>query len=203
MWVFFLFYIRSSALLCVLIYLFKTHMNRARNLPFWGSYKQAALGMESRCECGLLSLVYTPVALQSPVVAVVAKCIRKTWKYIRGRENEVCPWSSSLGRRNSVCQIHLLGHLQRAAALVGPGWCSVTSALCFPKLWYTGLLSEQCSCLLLSRALLFSPVSEYLSSVCSLGWCWYWKVLLILKIMMINCPFFAIARNRKNEFVFL
>lgn len=61
---------------------------------------QVALGMESSRECGLLSLVYAPVALKSQVVAVVAIHIRKTWKYVRRGENEVCQWSSPLGRRN-------------------------------------------------------------------------------------------------------
>lgn len=53
-----LFYLRNSALLHVLIYLFKTHINRGRNLTFLREL-QAPLGMESRCECGLLQLLST------------------------------------------------------------------------------------------------------------------------------------------------
>lgn len=94
--------------------------------------------MESTRECGLLSLVYVLVALNSQVVAVVAKHIRKMWKYIRGGENEVCLWSSSLGRRNSVTNTPW-SSVKSSCADRAWLWPSETAALCFPKLWDTDL----------------------------------------------------------------
>lgn len=106
MWWFFPFYLRNSALPHVLIYLFKIHVDRGSNLTFLRDLK-AELGIESRCECGLLSLAYAVVALNGQVVAVLDKCIRKKWKYLRAGENRVWPWSSPLGRRNQ-CNIYTL-----------------------------------------------------------------------------------------------
>lgn len=51
------FYLRNSAILHILIYLCKIHVDRGSNLTFLREL-QAELGVESRCECGLLSLAY-------------------------------------------------------------------------------------------------------------------------------------------------
>lgn len=70
-------------------------MDRGSNLTFLREL-QAELGIESRCDCGLLPLTYAPVALNCQVIAVLAKHIRKKWKYVRAGVNGVCPWSSLL-----------------------------------------------------------------------------------------------------------
>lgn len=74
-------------------------MDRGSNLTFIREL-QAELGIESRCDCDLLSLTYAPVALNCQVIAVLAKHIRKKWKYVRAAVNGVCPWSSPFGRRS-------------------------------------------------------------------------------------------------------
>lgn len=196
---------------------------------FWRSY--------SGIQMWVWSLVYAPVALNSQVVAVLAEHIRKMWKYVRGGENEVCPWSFSLGRRNQ-CDKYTLVICKGQLCWWPWLWPSVISALCFLKLWYTDLpqwtlqlspLAQGSAFYPCVRVLVFCVLPSVrlnlsqrrapqhfwscllttgerklpsLPTVTSLQFSPA-KVLLILKIMMINCPSFAIARNRKNEFFFL
>ena len=74
-------------------------MGRGSNLTFLREL-QAELGIESRCVCGLLSLVYALVALNGQVIPVLAKHIQKKVEIVRAGETGVCCWSFHLGRRN-------------------------------------------------------------------------------------------------------
>lgn len=65
-------------------------MERESNFTFLREL-QAELGMESRCECGLLSLAYALAALKGRIFPVLAKHIRKKWKYVKAEENGSLP----------------------------------------------------------------------------------------------------------------
>lgn len=98
---FFPFYLRDSALACVLIYVFKIHMDRGSNFTFLREL-QAELGIESRCDCGLLSLAYALVAPNGQVIAVLAKRIRKKVEICKSCREWSLPMELPFGQEKSM-----------------------------------------------------------------------------------------------------